>query len=589
MTDQKLVPETLREAEGPEAGSSLDAWRERSLNILLVVASGLALPALAIFVSQTIGHPDQWVTMTGFIILYLVLLGLTVLRRIDARVRAGVLLVSVYAASLLALARGGLAGDGRLYLFSVPVLALILINTRAGLVAAGITLITFGAFAVMNALGWADAWLSIRENPTSLGDWLDRGIAMTMMMIPIVVLLRQFTRFQIETMQKEHEAAEKLARTSESLRNRAQQTEKTNRILREQASSLAAAAEVAQKTISLANAEELMAEFVSLTTQHFSLYHTGLFLIDPNRHVAILRAASSVRGQQMIDQGYEVDVGAQDLVGQVAYAGEVRVHRVEPGSMPEFPQSKWRVTLPLHTADAVIGVLDFHLYPEEEPSPSVVQALGTLANQLAVGLEGTRHREQLESSLEELSRLNRLMTGETWQRYVQELPEGSLRHVSGEEIPQKPWSEALVAARERGQAILTTQATEDSEDRQVLVVPVRLRGASIGMIGFQRSDEEDEWRPQDIELAERMVDRFAQTLENIRLLEETRRRAARERVVSDISSRLRASLDPDVILRTTVQELGRILNAELTTVEITGPDGGNGDPPDRPPHPREEG
>ncbi|MGD1993886.1 MAG: hypothetical protein PVI59_11895, partial [Anaerolineae bacterium] len=107
--------------------------------------------------------------------------------------------------------------------------------------------------------------------------------------------------------------------------------------------------------------------------------------------------------------------------------------------------------------------------------------------------------------------------------------------------------------------------------------------------GFHRSDDEEEWSPQEVDLAERMVDRFAQTLENIRLLEETRRRAARERVVSEISSQLRASLDPDVILRTTVQELGRVLDAELTSVEITGPEGGNGHPPEGSAEPEEEG
>jgi GAF domain-containing protein len=588
MTNRKSILETLPGSQRVAGTSALDAWRSRSLNILLAVAAVLALPAVAFIVHETVRESGPWMTVAGFIVLYVILVALAIFRRVDSRLRAVVLLIIVYAGGVLGLGRGGLAGDGRLYLFSVPILALVLINTQAGLIATAITLVTFLGFAVMTDLGWTDTWLFIRDNPTSLSVWLDSGITLAMMMIPIVVLLRQFTRFQMSTLQKEHEVAEKLAETSESLRDRAQETEETNRVLREQAGALAAAAEVAQKTASLTDAEELMNEFVTLIAHHFSLYHTGLFLIDPDRNVAVLRAASSMRGKEMVNQGYQVPVGAENLVGQVAYAGEIRIARVEPGSMPGFPQSKWRVTAPVQTANTTIGVLDFHLYIEEEPSSSVVRALGMLADQLAVGLAGIQRLEQLESSLEELSRLNRLMTGETWEQYTQELPGGARRHTSGQEMPAAAWETAFIEAQDRGQAIQTTRTVEGAGGRQMLAVPVRLRGTPIGVIGFHRADDEEKWSLQEIDLAERMVDRFAQTLENIRLLEETRRRATRERVISEISSRLRTSLDPDVILRTTVQELGRVLNAEMTSVEITGPEGGNGNPPPQPAGPREE-
>ncbi|MGD1994735.1 MAG: hypothetical protein PVI59_16200, partial [Anaerolineae bacterium] len=524
MTNQKLVSETLPNGKPTVGASTLEAWRTRSLNRILVVGSALALPAVVFLLYEAARQSGQWTTVIGFVVLYMVLLALAIFRQVNARVRAGVLLTIAYAAGVLGLVRAGLAGDGRLYLFSVPILALILIDTRAGLLTAIVSLITFAAFAVMTDLGWTDSWLTVRENPTSLTAWLDGGIALTMMMIPIVILLRQFVRFQASTLQEKREAAETLAQTTETLRERAQRLEEMNRTLREEASALGAAVEVAQKTASLTNAEELMDEFVSLIAHHFSLYHTGLFLIDPDRNVAILRAASSMRGQKMVEQEHQMPIGAEDLVGQVAYAGETHVARVEPGSMPGFPQSKWRVTTPVETADTTIGVLDFHLYTEEEPSDSIVQALGMLANQLAVALAGIGRLERLETSLEELSRLNQLMTGETWQRYVRELP-GSARHyTSGQEIPQPTWSTAFIEARDQGQSIQTTQTIEGVGGRQVLAVPVKLRGAPIGVIGFHRSDDEEEWSPQEVDLAERMVDRFAQTLENIRLLEETRRR-----------------------------------------------------------------
>lgn len=71
--------------------------------------------------------------------------------------------------------------------------------------------------------------------------------------------------------------------------------------------------------------------------------------------------------------------------------------------------------------------------------------------------------------------------------------------------------------------------------------------------------------------AETVAERLALAVENARLLEEAQRRAARERLIAEISNRLRASLDPDTVLQTTVRELGRALRASWAAVEVTGP------------------
>jgi hypothetical protein len=89
-----------------------------------------------------------------------------------------------------------------------------------------------------------------------------------------------------------------------------------------------------------------------------------------------------------------------------------------------------------------------------------------------------------------------------------------------------------------------------------------------------------------------LVEEMAVSLESARLYQETQMRAAREQMVAEITGRLRSSLDPDMILRTTVRELGRALETELTSVEITGwsvrNDGHPGAGDDRAAGPREE-
>ncbi|HDQ72074.1 MAG TPA: hypothetical protein ENN19_08250 [Chloroflexi bacterium] len=64
-------------------------------------------------------------------------------RRLGYRFRAWSFLVVVYAIGLLSFARTGLAGDGRIYLLALLILALILIDARVGFLMGALSLFTF--------------------------------------------------------------------------------------------------------------------------------------------------------------------------------------------------------------------------------------------------------------------------------------------------------------------------------------------------------------------------------------------------------------------------------------------------------------
>jgi hypothetical protein len=61
---------------------------------------------------------------------------------------------------------------------------------------------------------------------------------------------------------------------------------------------------------------------------------------------------------------------------------------------------------------------------------------------------------------------------------------------------------------------------------------------------------------------------MALALENARLLEETQQRARRDRLIADITARVRSSRDPETILRTAVRELGAALGTDRARVQI---------------------
>jgi GAF domain-containing protein len=74
--------------------------------------------------------------------------------------------------------------------------------------------------------------------------------------------------------------------------------------------------------------------------------------------------------------------------------------------------------------------------------------------------------------------------------------------------------------------------------------------------------------PDDIALVEGISEQFALAAENLRLLDDTQRRAARERVVGEVTARMRETLDMDAVLATTAREIGEALGLHDVTIEM---------------------
>jgi sigma-B regulation protein RsbU (phosphoserine phosphatase) len=78
----------------------------------------------------------------------------------------------------------------------------------------------------------------------------------------------------------------------------------------------------------------------------------------------------------------------------------------------------------------------------------------------------------------------------------------------------------------------------------------------------------DSIHAETISLSEEIANRLAVALENARLYTETQKLAQQERAVSEISTRITTSINIENILRTAVQELGRIMPTAEITVRL---------------------
>ncbi len=82
----------------------------------------------------------------------------------------------------------------------------------------------------------------------------------------------------------------------------------------------------------------------------------------------------------------------------------------------------------------------------------------------------------------------------------------------------------------------------------------------IGVIGLEQEDPNRTWTDEEIGIAQAAANRAALTLENARLLEESQRRAAKERTIFEATARIGSAVNIENILQATAEELERILS-----------------------------
>jgi GAF domain-containing protein len=111
----------------------------------------------------------------------------------------------------------------------------------------------------------------------------------------------------------------------------------------------------------------------------------------------------------------------------------------------------------------------------------------------------------------------------------------------------------------------TSIAQEESERR--MAIPIKLRGQVIGVMHLQSASTRS-WEKDVVDISQAIADRVSLAIENARLLESSQNQAARERTVGEISSKIGASVNLRNVLKTAVEELGRILPGSDVVIQL---------------------
>jgi diguanylate cyclase (GGDEF)-like protein len=128
-----------------------------------------------------------------------------------------------YLTGIVSMARGGLAGDGTIYLTVLPILTITLINARTGIYAVGLSLSTFVVFGMLANSGVMSQWLIIFDNPQTPDQWVYYGLVMGTLIIITGFVVYKFSTFQLKTLESVQKVSQALADTNRLLEQKVQQ------------------------------------------------------------------------------------------------------------------------------------------------------------------------------------------------------------------------------------------------------------------------------------------------------------------------------------------------------------------------------
>jgi GAF domain-containing protein/HAMP domain-containing protein len=372
-----------------------------------------------------------------------------------------------------------------------------------------------------------------------------------------------------------------VADLEERVRERTHALEKQNETLRSRTSQLQTISEVARAVTSAQDLQKLLDTLVNLMSERFGFYHVGIFLLDDQREFAVLRASNSEGGKRMLARQHKLRVGQVGIVGNVTGAGKARI-ATDVGqdavyfSNPDLPLTRSEMALPLMVSGQVIGALDVQSTEANAYSPDDIEVFNILADQVSIAIYNNELYQNTRDALMETENLHKQYLQREWSSEVEGrgnagflfTPIG-LSQVEKSDLPE------IEKALNQGIPVVTSlddQIEGEPEIKPSLTVPIILRGETIGVIRLQDDIEKRQnWTDQEITSVKTVADQVGIALENARLLEQTMRRADRERKVLEITNKIRSTSDPQTMIKTAVEELQKALHASKTQLIIEQP------------------
>ena len=432
-------------------------------------------------------------------------------------------------------------------------------------------LLAFVAIASFTAPWYSQVPLAFDSN-----FFKDTGVTLSIGAILIgATTFRSFIeRKRLEQLNQANRELEHLTSNLEQRVNeRTAELETANHQTERRASQLKAVTELAEAIAQLQDLSEVFPATTKLISERFGFYHVGIFLLDRDREYAVLQAANSEVGQQMLARNQRLKLGV-GVVGFCAQRGQPRI-ALDVGAdavffnNPDLPNTRSEVALPMNSRETTIGVLDVQSTQAGAFSDEDLQVLTALANQVAIALENARLLTETRAALLQVQEVYNEFTRTAWSRTVAQAEQRGFRFQTGRvELLENALETPEVTSALQSGKVMSNQTNGSGETHAALAVPVRLRNEVIGVLHVEANDPSKHWQEDEISLIQAVAERAALAMENARLFQDARRRAAKERLISEASARISGALNIENILQATAEELERVLGGSEILIQF---------------------
>ena len=378
------------------------------------------------------------------------------------------------------------------------------------------------------------------------------------------------------------------------------------------AAQLSLVSEIAARAAAFSDPDAIVRTMVQLVQERFGYHHVCVSLYDATRNEMEQRfAAGPNAALYPLGNRWSAERGLIGLAArtrQTLYSGDLKN---DPRYIPDPDKvANSALCVPLVSGRNVIGVLDVESEARDAFDANDIGAMETLANQMAAALEKARSLQAERRRAAQMALVNRiasrtarLMPAEQLMREAVEMIRAQFGYYNVAVMMRDEDKPGVrLVANVGGLAPLLSQpmyltdgivgyvnATGNTyfcpntiKDvryvspfsqrhadpvRSELSIPLRRGETVIGVLDIQ-SEELDGFAPNDITALEALADQLAAALENARLFESEKVRAAQLDAVRVLSLKVTAERDLDAVLQSIVSSAVDLIQADSCTVDI---------------------
>lgn len=344
---------------------------------------------------------------------------------------------------------------------------------------------------------------------------------------------------------------------------------------------LVASSEVSRRISTILDEKELVSEVVNQVRNAFGYYHTQIYFFDAKNENLVMAGGTGDVGQLMLEQFHKVRKG-NGLVGRAADMNQIifvpdTAKNSEWLSNPLLPDTQAEIAIPIALGDDVLGVLDIQHHVANGLNQEDIDALMSIANQVAVAVQNSRSYTEIQRSQSQLSEalsISRLANWEydfyndifTFNDHFYSIFRTNVEKVGSYQIPSAEYARNFVHPEDAILVGAEIQKAVESKERHysaALEHRIIFENGEIGYIAVSVNVDRDEdgkiirWYGANQDVTERR-----------RLEEINRQRAHQQEAINQITQKIQSATTIEDALQVAARELGHAFGRRQTMVTL---------------------